>query len=484
MRRALISLLTIWILAAPAHVLLAQEPPAPERDLDIRLLRGNLYGVRDGEAHTVFLATRDGILVVDPLNRPAAAALKQQLDARFPGVPVRYVVLTHHHADRAAGAGTFENAQIVAEAEFNEQLSRSRRSNDAVYRFVRDVRDTFHDARTITLGDSSVQLVHIRSTHAPEMTVVYFASEKVLFAVAPPPVTAVPFTFDVARPRDVLTWIDAVSALGPDLLLFDDGKTMEGAAFRQLALYLRTIRSEVAAAYERGRTVGDILAASSPAGQTAVAHDTARPSQVAAVYDSVRLLRIDLSGRAIATYTSRNPSALCDGRFTVCSAGGAIPDGVGAITITPGNRFGVVVEGTFGAQLWGARSYSGFQDETALRLSRAAALFRFGAPRPGRSAYVPVAGVSQTRGSVRGLSHVVGVLTPVGGYHQIESRQTRTGVTVGVDLVKTRSRGFSIIAPVRLTRLIGERPEYWPSTFDVQAGIGISVPIIRRISLD
>jgi hypothetical protein len=96
---------------------------------------------------------------------------------------------------------------------------------------------------------------------------------------------------------------------------------------------------------------------------------------------------------------------------------------------------------------------------------------------------MPVAGLSQTTGDVDGLNHVTGVLTPVGGYHQIEGRVRRFGLTAGIDLAKTSTRGLSIMVPIRVTRMSGERPDYWPAMFDIQAGVGISVPVMHRIGL-
>jgi hypothetical protein len=96
---------------------------------------------------------------------------------------------------------------------------------------------------------------------------------------------------------------------------------------------------------------------------------------------------------------------------------------------------------------------------------------------------MPEVGISHTTGHVRGLSHVTGVLVPIGGYHSIEDRATRIGLTLGVDLVRTTNRGFSISAPIRVTRISGEQPAYWPATVDVQAGIGVSIPVVRRIGL-
>ncbi len=56
------------------------------------MVRGSLFRARDGARTTLFLVTPEGILLTDPLNVEFARWLKSELDTRFPGQPVRYVV--------------------------------------------------------------------------------------------------------------------------------------------------------------------------------------------------------------------------------------------------------------------------------------------------------------------------------------------------------------------------------------------------------
>jgi len=94
------------VIAVPATA--AQvEGPAPDREITV--IRDGLYRVRDGTRHTVFLVTPDGIILADPLSRDTSRWLPQEFATRFPGRTVRYVLHTHHHADRAEGAALFNN---------------------------------------------------------------------------------------------------------------------------------------------------------------------------------------------------------------------------------------------------------------------------------------------------------------------------------------------------------------------------------------
>jgi len=90
----------------------AQEAP---RRVITRIM-GDLYRAQNNNHNSAFLVTPEGIIVADPLNPEFAAWLKQQLNERF-GVPVRYVVYSHHHWDHASGGAVFaDTAQFVGHA--------------------------------------------------------------------------------------------------------------------------------------------------------------------------------------------------------------------------------------------------------------------------------------------------------------------------------------------------------------------------------
>jgi glyoxylase-like metal-dependent hydrolase (beta-lactamase superfamily II) len=95
-----------------AAVASAQE--APRRA--ISHISGGVYRATNNFHGTVFLVTPDGIVLADPLSTDFAIWLRNELDARF-GVPVRYVVYSHHHWDHASGGGVFaDTAEFVGHA--------------------------------------------------------------------------------------------------------------------------------------------------------------------------------------------------------------------------------------------------------------------------------------------------------------------------------------------------------------------------------
>jgi glyoxylase-like metal-dependent hydrolase (beta-lactamase superfamily II) len=81
------------------------QPSAPPRA--IVQVKGDLYRAGNGNWYTVFLVTPAGIILGDPINESFAPWLKRELDSRFPGRPVRYVVYSHSHFDHASGGAVF-----------------------------------------------------------------------------------------------------------------------------------------------------------------------------------------------------------------------------------------------------------------------------------------------------------------------------------------------------------------------------------------
>ena len=104
------------VLAAGA---LAQDEPVRT----ITEIADGVYRATNNNHGTVFMVTDEGIVLADPINPDFAIWLKGELDSRF-GVPVRYVVYSHHHWDHASGGAAFaDTAQFVGHANMLNHLA-------------------------------------------------------------------------------------------------------------------------------------------------------------------------------------------------------------------------------------------------------------------------------------------------------------------------------------------------------------------------
>ena len=143
-----------------------------------------------------FVVTSAGVVVIDALGSPALA---QELLIAIRNVttqPVRYVIVTHYHADHIYGLQVFKalGATVIAQRQGQEYLH-----SDAAQRRLEASRqeiapwidehtrlvpaDRWLAADTVLeLGDERLQLRHVGPAHTAEDLVVYAERSKVLFA--------------------------------------------------------------------------------------------------------------------------------------------------------------------------------------------------------------------------------------------------------------------------------------------------------------
>ena len=359
-------------LACCASALLeAQEPKTAAAAGAITPITGNLYGLSAGGQHTIFLVTADGIVLVDPLTRATVEWLTTELDQRFPKQPVRYVLATHFELARVEAISSFyQTADIVGHRAFNGRLSSARRASPDTHRFVRQVETEFSDRWTVTLGADIIDMIHVESERAPDLSVVYFRNERTVFspyAVG----TAVPFSFSGQRPSDVFNWLHTVSALDFDTVLFGDGQRATRTQITQLAEYLDAMRAEVAAEYERGYSLDEVQARVTLPSHERNPHYAGRQTQVASIYQALRLFRVEANGAGLAAMTPRDSPDYCEGS-EICSSGGLLSAGTVGLAFWLNRRIAMSGEVTLGAQSWSTRLSPHYGEEVALRQSRSA----------------------------------------------------------------------------------------------------------------
>ena len=109
------------LIASIAVVSASMAQDAPRRS--ITEIADGVYRATNNNHGTVFMVTDEGIVLGDPLNTGFSTWLKAEFAARF-GVPVRYVIYSHHHWDHATGGGVFaDTAQFVGHANMLHHLA-------------------------------------------------------------------------------------------------------------------------------------------------------------------------------------------------------------------------------------------------------------------------------------------------------------------------------------------------------------------------
>lgn len=275
----------------------------------IEHIAGDLYKAATTTHRTVFVVTDDGIILTDPISREFSTWLKAELDSRF-GVPVRYVMYTHHHWDHASGGAVFEDtATFVGHENMIGQLMLPRESTgfpadaagldangdgaidrneaDGAYATLFDLYDfngdggisggeaargplndvrapdvTFSDSATVTLGGATARSVFVGvHTHTDDMAVVVFPNESVGFMAD--------FISIIRPPRflrgdaPIESWIAAVSvveAQGFDIAVGGHGAHAGAQYVTYFREYLEELRDLVAAGIANGQSIEQLQA--------------------------------------------------------------------------------------------------------------------------------------------------------------------------------------------------------------------------------
>ena len=231
--------------AAVAETAWAQQEPKRA----ITNIAGDLYRFQNNFHFSVFLVTPEGVIVTDPINADAANWLKAEIDKRF-GVPIRYVIYSHDHADHVAGGEVFaDTAVVVAHDNAKRAIIGEKRPTA-----VPDV--TFSDRMTIELGGKKVELIYLGPSHSDNLIVMRFPAERVVFAVDI--ISVKTLAFRTLGDSYFPGWIDVikgVEAMDFDILAPGHGPMGTKADATSQRVYLEDLHAAVLAAARAGQTL-------------------------------------------------------------------------------------------------------------------------------------------------------------------------------------------------------------------------------------
>lgn len=263
----------------------ATDPPTLRRLADgVYAAVGDTGRGSEGRPNAGFVVTDSGVVVIDAMASPAQGnALLRAIRSVTP-LPVKWVVLTHHHPDHHFGAVVFRRlgAKIIAHPD--RRVLASEGGEDAlVADWVRvvgldamrgfefsDTPDRPVTTRdTLRLGGSTLVIEHPGAAHSAGDLIVWLPDERILFAgdlLIEDGVTMVVdgssakllhalALIDSLRPRGVVPGHGAIPAQPGQLVT----RTRE---------YITGLRTAMRSALERGIPMGRAMATLPPADQT------------------------------------------------------------------------------------------------------------------------------------------------------------------------------------------------------------------------
>jgi glyoxylase-like metal-dependent hydrolase (beta-lactamase superfamily II) len=150
----------------------------------------NVYIFRYMGHQAMFVVTSAGVIATDPIGYVRREAPQVYLDEirKVTNQPVRYVIYSHHHFDHIAGGKPFKDAgaTFIAHRRAKERLAQV----DDPFTVIPD--ETMEDSRTITLGDTTIELSYLGLNHSDSSLVMRLPAQKIIFAVDFLPVGSLP----------------------------------------------------------------------------------------------------------------------------------------------------------------------------------------------------------------------------------------------------------------------------------------------------
>ena len=182
MRRASYVIVALLIAAAGAgvvaHAQQAAAPPFATTKVDGT---SNVYIFRYGGHQSMFVVTSAGVIATDPIGygRPQAVVTYVDEIRKVTQQPIKYVVYSHHHFDHIAGGKPFKDAgaTFVALRRTQERLAQIKDPHTVM------PDEVFDGHRTITLGDTTLELTFVGLNHSDNSLVMRLPKEKIIFAV-------------------------------------------------------------------------------------------------------------------------------------------------------------------------------------------------------------------------------------------------------------------------------------------------------------
>jgi glyoxylase-like metal-dependent hydrolase (beta-lactamase superfamily II) len=177
-------------------------------------LAPNVQHVVGGSANNLIVAMKDGLVIFDaPVDEGQSRAVIDLAKAKYPGKPIKQLVLTHHHMDHSGGTRTYaaEGAEIVLPGQarpFVEKMLQAEHklAPDALARQPKQVKIT--DVKdTTSLKDDTVEirLYNIANPHVDGMVIGHVVGPNVLWVT------------DLISPRGPINRSPATVAVGDAL---------------------------------------------------------------------------------------------------------------------------------------------------------------------------------------------------------------------------------------------------------------------------
>jgi glyoxylase-like metal-dependent hydrolase (beta-lactamase superfamily II) len=207
--------------------------------------------------------TSDGVVIIDTLPFPSETRQIADFISKRSSNDIRYVILTHYHADHTYGAYLFRNAQIISHSLCRDWIvQHGQTSLDEARVQTPELADArLHvpevvfegNEMTLRMGNKTLQLLHSPG-HTQDSIVVYIKEDRILFAADT--VMPVPYIVD-GDPKVFVESLKTIRALSLENVVQGHGEVVLRGEINETidssVRYLETIQTKVAKAISAGK---------------------------------------------------------------------------------------------------------------------------------------------------------------------------------------------------------------------------------------
>lgn len=164
--------------------------PASAPGLKLIELSPNVQFATGGTHNSLVISRKDHLVIIDaPINEWQSRWTIDAAKAKYPGKPIKYLVLTHHHNDHTGGARTYvaEGASIIVVTPNKKHFEKAFQVQhklvpDELQKNPRPA-DIIEFADHMTLKDDSgdIQLYKVANPHSDGMLMAYLSTEKIVW---------------------------------------------------------------------------------------------------------------------------------------------------------------------------------------------------------------------------------------------------------------------------------------------------------------
>src|SRR5215510_579158 len=162
-----------------------------EQKVDLVEVAKGVYQVKGSSHHSLAVEMKDNVVVVEaPLYEERSLAVIKAIEAKIPGKPIKYLVMTHFHIDHSGGVRAYaaKGATILTQ-EGNVEFVKTVLSRPKTVRpdslakagSVTPNIEGVKDMKSLGDGERTIELREIANPHSAGMLVAYLPKEKVLF---------------------------------------------------------------------------------------------------------------------------------------------------------------------------------------------------------------------------------------------------------------------------------------------------------------